>query len=472
MVTELNVYEEIRRMRLEGECSQRKVAEILGISRNTVRKYWDGEFVPWEKKIYERDPTIITDEVIAFINACLDEDEVENVKKQRHTARRIFNRLVEERDYKGCESSIRRAVHEIKLSRKPDQAFIPLSFSLGEAMQVDWGEAQVYVNGEKVQVNIFCARLCGSCAPFTIAYWHQNLESFLDAIIRSIQYYGGTPKKIIFDNARVAVKNGFGAHAVAQDNYAILSAHYGFTPVFCNPASGNEKGLVENLVGYIRRNVCVPLPKVNSLEELNAKLLEQCTKYLNHTIDGRTSNVGTILEEEKKALQPLPKYTPDISKKAYPKVGRYSTVLFETNQYSVPCKYTGKDTMVKGFPNRVEVWIEGNMVAAHNRLNGKKCESLDLAHYLSILSHRGRAISFAKPIKNTFPTEFINWIESKHFNSKELTEILQRSLEIGYVAVMSNESPLQVANPVQDPVVEINVDLSAYDTLCSKEAMS
>lgn len=114
-------------MRLEGEFSQRKVAEILGISRNTVRKYWDGEFVPWEKKIYERDPTIITDEVIAFISACLDEDEVENVKKQRHTARRIFNRLVEERDYKGCESSIRRAVHEIKLSRKSDQAFIPLS---------------------------------------------------------------------------------------------------------------------------------------------------------------------------------------------------------------------------------------------------------------------------------------------------------------------------------------------------------
>ena len=100
-------------------------------------------------------------------------------------------------------------------------------------------EATIYLDGEKVKVNLFCARPCHSCAPFVAAYWRQNLESFLDAIIRAFRYFGGVPQRIIFDNARVAVKSGFGAHAAAQDDYARLSAHYGFQPVFCNPASGS-----------------------------------------------------------------------------------------------------------------------------------------------------------------------------------------------------------------------------------------
>ena len=131
-----------------------------------------------------------------------------------------------------------------------------------------------------------------------------NLESFLDAIIRTFQYYGGVPRRVIFDNARVAVKSGFGAHAAAQDDYKQLSAHYGFEPVFCNPASGNEKGLVENLVGYIRRNVCVPLPKVKNLEELNGKLLEKCVRYLDHKVDSRPAPVGILLEEDRQCLHP------------------------------------------------------------------------------------------------------------------------------------------------------------------------
>ncbi len=91
------------------------------------------------------------------------------------------------------------------------------------------------------------------------------------------------------------MKSGFGAHAAAQDGYAKLAAHYSFEPIFCNPASGNEKGLVENLVGYIRRNVCMPLPRVNDLEELNGKLLSDCVKYLNHQMEGRPTKVGPML---------------------------------------------------------------------------------------------------------------------------------------------------------------------------------
>ncbi len=349
----MDVYKEIRRLRLEGETSQRTVAKRLGISRNTVKKYWDGETVAWERKPYTREPVVMTEEIVQFITECLDEDDREGIRKQRHTARRIYNRLVEEHGFAGSESSVRNLVHGMKAARKTTRAFIPLRFEPGKAAQIDWGEATVYINGEKQKINLFCARLCHSCAPYVIAYKRQNQESFLDALIHTFQYYDGVPGRLIFDNARVAVKSGFGAHAAAQDGYAKLAAHYGFKPIFCNPASGNEKGLVENLVGYIRRNVCVPLPRVNDLEELNGKLLSDCVKYLNHQVEGRPTKAGPMLEEDRQCLQPMPRYTPDVAKKVYPTVGRYSTVLFETNQYSVPCRYCGKNATVKAYPNHI-----------------------------------------------------------------------------------------------------------------------
>lgn len=118
----------------------------------------------------------------------------------------------------------------------------------GFAVQVDWGEAIAYINGVKQRINLFCARLCNSCTPFVAAYKRQNEESFLEAFVRGFEQFGGVPEKVIFDNGRVAVKDGFGAHARKQSGYTALSAHYGFDALFCNPAGGHEKGLVEGLV--------------------------------------------------------------------------------------------------------------------------------------------------------------------------------------------------------------------------------
>ena len=470
VVTSVDVYKEIRRLQLEGVTSQRAAAKRLGISRNTVKKYWEGNAVPWDRKEYSRDPAVMTTDVVQFITSCLDEDDRERVKKQRHTARRIYQRLVEEYGFTGSESSVRNVVHDMRAARKETKVFVPLKFAPGEAVQIDWGEATVYMNGEKLVINLFCARLCHSCAPYVIAYKRQNLESFLDAIIRTFQYYGGVPRRVIFDNARVAVKSGFGAHAAVQDDYSQLSAHYGFVPVFCNPASGNEKGLVENLVGYIRRNVCVPLPKVKNLEELNGKLLEKCVHYLEHKVDGRPAPVGVMLEEDRQCLQALPRYTPDVSKRAYPTVSRYSTVLFETNAYSVPCRYTGKSTTLKAYPNHIEVWISGSLVARHERLFGRKGESLDLQHYLPILAQKGRAIRYARPVQNTVPAEFLNWLEGQELTSKEMVELLGQCSEVGYAAVMCGRIPNSQEPVVEDPVRVPTVDLGAYDALCGKGA--
>lgn len=173
-------------------------------------------------------------------------------------------------------------------------------------MQIDWGEAAVYLNGVKATVNLFCGRLCYSGAPMVLAYCRQNEESFLDALAQVVQYFGGVPKRVIFDNSKVAVKDGFGAHARKQAGYATPAAHYGFEAVFCNPATGTEKGLVEVLVGYIRRNVCVPVPKAETMEELNWMLREKCQNYLSHQICGKKASVGAMLTLEKEKLYPLP----------------------------------------------------------------------------------------------------------------------------------------------------------------------
>ena len=178
----MDVYKEIRRLQLEGVTSQRTAAKRLGISRNTVKKYWEGDNVPWEHKPYNRDATVMTPEVVRFVKDCLDEDDAVNIKRQRHTARRIYQRLVEERDFTGSESSVRNLVHDMRAARRISQVFIPLRFAPGDAVQIDWGEATVIMDGEKEKVNLFCARLCHSCAPYVIAYKRQNLESFLDAI--------------------------------------------------------------------------------------------------------------------------------------------------------------------------------------------------------------------------------------------------------------------------------------------------
>lgn len=153
MVITMQDYKEIRQRHRNGE-SQRHIAKTMGISRNTVKKYCEGNSVPWERKTPIRESSVLTDEIVDFILKCLKEDKAEGLTKQRHTAKRIYDRLVEELGFTGGESTIRAKVHELKEAH-PD-AFVPLQFDPGEAMQVDWGEAKVYIDGKRETINIFC----------------------------------------------------------------------------------------------------------------------------------------------------------------------------------------------------------------------------------------------------------------------------------------------------------------------------
>jgi len=168
MIIEVDIYEKIRHMHEYDGCSQRKIAKTLGISRNTVKKYFEGEQVPWERQgVSGRHRYVITQDILDFIQECFIEDEKENIKKQSHTAKRIYDRLVDEIDFDGSESTIRGVVASIK--EKQSKVFVPLSFEPGEAIQIDWGQATVYMGDKKIKVNLFCMRECYSADIFCIS---------------------------------------------------------------------------------------------------------------------------------------------------------------------------------------------------------------------------------------------------------------------------------------------------------------
>ena len=470
----MDIYAEIRKLHREG-CSERAIARKLQIHRKTVHKYIAGSIMPGERLAPpERVSTVLTQEVKDFIGECLAKDEKEGTKKQKHTAKRIYDRLVAEKGFTGGESTIRDYVRKYK--NRTNEAFVPLAFPYGDAVQVDWGEVTSYIGGERIVVNIFCARLCASEAPFVIAYSRQNFESFQDTLIRTFEYFGGVPCRVIFDNARIAVKEGFGLHAKATDKYMALAAHYCFEPVFCNVASGNEKGLVEGLVGFFRRNFCVPLPRADNLEEMNRSFEEACRKYDSHTVSRKTSTVGEMLAEEKRALFALPERRYDPSHRTEIRVSSYSLVQFETNRYSVPVAYVGKNVTLKALPETIEIWSGGKMIASHQRSCKREQSIYDLAHYLPLPEQKGRAIFQAKPLLNNAPDVFVAWLkkkkETEDLKPKELVNYIRKGLEIGYEAVMHGDIALYASLPstqqTYDPVKVSEPDLSVYDKLLGK----
>ena len=450
-------YKDIRQRYMCGE-SQRSIARELHISRKTVAKYCDGAAVPWEHKTPERAPVVMTEKTVFFIRQCLKDDESEGIRKQQHTAKRIYDRLVAEHGFTGGESTVRAKVRELKETLP--KAFIPLAFSLGEAMQADWGEAVVYINGVKQTINLFCARLCYSCTPVVLAYRRQNEESFLEAFVRTFDRLGGVPEKVIFDNGKVAVKDGFGAHARKQAGYTALSAHYGFDALFCNPAEGHEKGLVEGLVGWARRNILVPVPRVSDLSELNAMLGERCQTYGGHYIQGRRASVGEMFRDEQASLRPLPLYPFETAKCRSVRVNAFSTVHFDTNNYSVPVEYTGRTIGVKGYADKVEVYAGGKLIATHTRCFEKHQSVYKLVHYLPLLEQRGRAILNAAPVRQNLPEEILEQIRT--CAPKERIHILRQHCE----------SSEQESSTVTDLVHVRAVDLRKYDALSGGKAVN
>lgn len=443
MIIEVDLYSQIR-TRYENGDSQRAIAKSLGISRQTVKKYCTGSTHPEIRKSYTRIHTVITTDVTNFILSCFRQDREENLSKQKHSAKRIFDRLVAEKGFKGAYSTVREAVKRLRSTQSvPAQADLPLEYDAGDAIQIDWGEATVYLDNKKNKVNFFCGRLCYSCDIFVQAFYSQNLESFLEAQQHMFDYFKGIPRRLIFDNAKVAVSEGFGLHARATRGYQSFAAHYAFQTDFCNIASGNEKGLVENLVGYARRNFMVPVPRMKNLTELNQKLLQDCLNYRSsHKVDSRTNTVAKAYEEEWYQLKRIPAYRYDTSRKATPTVRDYSTIRFDRNDYSIPVQYLRKEMTVKGYANEVCIYYAGQMVATFDRLYGTGKTAYRLEHYLDLLERKPRAVFQAKPVRQNVAKELMDWGRFLPGGNKDMVKLLRLCVDYGEERILSIKGQL------------------------------
>lgn len=274
-------------------------------------------------------------------------------------------------------------------------------------------------------------RLCYSCAIYVKAFLSENEECFLDGHISAFEFFGGVPKRLIFDNAKVAVKEGLGAYVSKETRrYMELQAHYVFTTDYCNPRKGNEKGLVENLVGLARRNFLVPMPQVSSIKELNLMLRSSCEAYMNHHIQGHKDSVGNNYAHEQPYLTKLPLYPYSPEKCFYSTVSSYSLIAHGTNRYSVPVAPVGKEVMVKMAATNVTIHYKGEPVAEHNRCYDKHQKIYDIKHYMPLLKMKRRALFNAAPVKQYVPKEVLDEFAGKPDGRTLLLDYLENSIGV------------------------------------------
>ena len=387
--------EEIRREHFVQGKSIRRVARESGCSRTTVRKALRDSGVPvYRRTAPKRYPAL--EPVIPLIDNWLKEDESQP-KKQRHTARRIWIRLKEEADFTGGESTVRRYVRMKRLV--VPEVFVPLVYQPGQAGQADWGEAKVIWNGEGVVVQFFALRLCYSGACLVVAYPSQKQEAFFDGHQRTFQFLGGVPKRITYDNLTTAVKKVLaGRNRQEQDFFTAFRSHFLFESIFCQPAKANEKGGVENIIGYVRRNFFVPVPRVNSFAELNQILHQRCLDNLSRIPAGRQKSIGQLLQEEKGSLLPLPRHSFDCCRTVPVKADSCSRIQFETNKYSVPTGFAYQSLLCKVYPFQIKIAQEEKVVAEHQRCYKRYQEIFNPVHYLRLLEQKPGAFFQAKPL--------------------------------------------------------------------------
>jgi transposase len=386
----------VRREVLTGELSQRAACEKYRLGWHTLKKILAHAEPPGYRQSQPRKKRKLA-AFLPIIHQILADDR-QAPKKQRHTAQRIFQRLRDEHGFQGGETVVKDAVRSWKQLHQ--EVFLPLSHPPGEA-QVDFGEATIKLGGVETKVALFVMTLPYSGAIFIQAFPRECTETFLEGHRLAFESFGGVPRRISYDNSAIAVIEVLsGRERKLTKEFLRLQSHYLFQEHFCLVRRPNEKGHVERLIGFARRNFLVPVPEVTSLERLNETLLERCRVDLVHRTRGKAGTKAELLAEDQTAFLPLPKQMFEARWIEQVSADSQSLVRFDTNSYSVPVKYAHRKITVVATVEEVRLVSEDRLVARHRRCWQKEQYLFDPIHYLALLERKPGGFDYARPLEN------------------------------------------------------------------------
>ena len=400
---QVELYAQVRyAVQVEG-ISKRAAARRFGIDPRTVAKMITFSVPPgYVRSKPPARPKL--DAFIAIIDKILVEDK-SRPKKQQHTSKRIFERLRDEHGFTGGITIVKDYV--AGWQQRAREMFVPLRHPPGHA-QADFGEAIGIIGGVEQKIHYFAFDLPHSDANFVVAYPAETTEAFCDGHVQAFAFFGGVPQSILYDNSKIAVARILGDGKRQRTRvFTELQSHYLFQDRFGRPAKGNDKGKVEGLVGFARRNFMVPIPVFADFEALNAHLADCCRKRMSERLRGHTETIGERLERDLAALQtPLPPPY-DACEKVGTTVSSLSLVRYRLNDYSVPTSYGHRAVFVRGYVHEVVIACGTEIIARHPRSYEREDFVFDPLHYLALIEQKINALDQAAPLADwKLPEEF------------------------------------------------------------------
>ncbi len=399
----VDLYSRVRRAcHVEG-MSKSAAARLFGIDRKTVAKMLKHAVPPgYRRKGPPARPKL--DPFLPIIDRILEEDKGQP-KKQRHTAKRIFERLRDEHRFTGGITIVTDYVRE--KARRTREVFVPLAHAPGHA-QVDFGEALGEIAGVVRKLHYFAMALPHSDAVFMKAYPAETTEAFCDGHVAAFAFFGGVPLSILYDNTTLAVAEILGDGTRQRTRaFSELQSHYLFEDRFGRPGKGNDKGHVEGVIGFGRRNFLVPIPRFESFEALNAWLEEKCLARQDAVVRGHTETIGERLLRDLDALMVLPAAGYDACEKLGTRATSLSMVRYRGNDYSVPVAYAHHEVQIRGYVGEVVIGCGAEMIARHRRSYEKADMVFDPMHFLPLLEQKVGALDQAAPLQGwELPAEF------------------------------------------------------------------
>ena len=350
---------EIRHMHIVDGVPKKEVARRLGVDVKTVRRHVGGPEEYPARQSPERGRMLDAhrDEIVALIE-----------QEERISAKRIGRLLEERHGVRRNERTLRRYVQDVRGSLRTPEAFVHRTHVPGATMEIDFGESWAEIDGRRTKVFFFVATLPASNAYFAKAYAFQRIECLLDGITSAVEWFGGLPGRVVFDNASMAVKKILkGAERAETEMFHAYRSEWPLGADFCSPASGWEKGSVERGVQYVRGLCFRPVPVASSIAELNERLLHELDIDLDRRQlrDGRTAREALIAEREQ--LRPVPAHRPETARVISCSADKYAHVRIDRCTYSIPKHLARKQMTARLYHDRVEIAHEDAVVAVHAR---------------------------------------------------------------------------------------------------------